>query len=351
MSAALRATLRESRAIWMLILVSIIIAVQTGTFLTTSNLMDVLLEASVTALLGAGQTFVIILAEIDLSDGAILGLSAGITAMAMAHHQNVVLALVIGIAVGAACGLVNGLLVTVAKMPSFIATLGTMSVFASMTLEFMQGNPVSVLTNSFDDIGQARPGGVPLPVYLTIAIFIVFGVLLARTRYGRFVYAVGDNPQAARLSGVPVARVKIWAFVISGILSAVAGFILTARLSDAEPTAGSGLELEAIAAVIIGGTSLLGGRGNLIGTFIGALILGVIDDGMNLLNVSPFLEGIVEGAVILFAVFLDRNVTSLTVLTDSLLGRRNTRPSSGIAATDDHHDQALNVEQTPRSRS
>jgi ribose transport system permease protein len=148
-----------------------------------------------------------------------------------------------------------------------------------------------------------------------------------------------------------VARVKIWAFVISGILSAVAGFILTARLSDAEPTAGSGLELEAIAAVIIGGTSLLGGRGNLIGTFIGALILGVIDDGMNLLNVSPFLEGIVEGAVILFAVFLDRNVTSLTVLTDSLLGRRNTRPSSGIAATDDHHDQALHVEQTPRSGS
>lgn len=351
MSAALRATLRESRAIWMLILVSVIIAVQTGAFLTTSNLMDVLLEASVTALLGAGQTFVIILAEIDLSDGAILGLSAGITAMAMAHHQNVALALVIGIAVGAACGLVNGLLVTVAKMPSFIATLGTMSVFASMALEFMQGNPVSVLTNSFDDIGQARPGGVPLPVYLTIAIFIVFGVLLARTRYGRFVYAVGDNPQAARLSGVPVARVKIWAFVISGILSAVAGFILTARLSDAEPTAGSGLELEAIAAVIIGGTSLLGGRGNLIGTFIGALILGVIDNGMNLLNVSPFLEGIVEGAVILFAVFLDRNVTSLTVLTDSLLGRRNTRPSSGIAATDDHHDQAPNVEQAPRSRS
>jgi ribose transport system permease protein len=326
MSAALRAALREGRAIWMLILVCVIIATQTGAFLTRSNLMDVLLEASVTALLGAGQTFVIILAEIDLSDGAVLGLSAAITAMAIAHHQNVGLALVIGIAVGAVCGLVNGLLVTVTKMPSFIATLGTMSVFGSITLEFMGGNPVAVLANSFDDIGQARPGGVPLPVFITIAIFIVFGILLARTRYGRFVYAVGDNPDAARLSGVPVAKIKIWAFVISGVLSAVAGFILTARLSDAEPTAGSGLELQAIAAVIIGGTSLLGGRGNLIGTFIGALILGVINNGMNLLNVSPFLEGIVEGSVILFAVFLDRNISSLRVLTDSLLGRRNTGP-------------------------
>ena len=328
MTAGLRATLREGRAIWMLILVCVIIAVQTRAFLTTSNMMDILLEASVTALLGAGQTFVIILAEIDLSDGAILGLSAAITAMAISHHQNVGLALVIGIAVGAACGLVNGLLATVTKMPSFIATLGTMSVFGSMTLEFMGGNPVAVLTNAFDDIGQARPGGVPLPVFITVGIFIVFGILLARTRFGRFVYAVGDNPDAARLSGVPVARVKIWAFIISGVLSAVAGFILTARLSDAEPTAGSGLELEAIAAVIIGGTSLLGGRGNLIGTFIGALILGVIDNGMNLLNVSPFLEGIVEGAVILFAVFLDRNVSSLRVLTDSLLGRRNMGPPS-----------------------
>lgn len=331
MSGALRTALREGRAIWMLILVCVIIAVQTSVFLSTSNLMDILLEASVTALLGAGQTFVIILAEIDLSDGAILGLSAAITAMAISHHQPVGVALLIGIAVGAACGLVNGLLVTVTRMPSFIATLGTMSVFGSMTLEFMHGNPVAVLANSFDDIGQSRPGGVPLPVFITVGLFIIFGILLARTRYGRFVYAVGDNPEAARLSGVPVARVKIWAFVISGVLSAVAGFILTARLSDAEPTAGSGLELEAIAAVIIGGTSLLGGRGNLIGTFIGALILGVIDDGMNLLNVSPFLEGMVQGAVILFAVFLDRNITSLRVLTDSLLGRRHPPPPSETA--------------------
>jgi ribose transport system permease protein len=328
MKAALRTALREGRSIWMLVLVCVIIAVQTNVFLTKTNLLDILLEASVTALLGAGQTFVIILAEIDLSDGAILGLSAAITALVMSHHHGPVLALIVGLAVGAGCGLVNGLLVTVAKMPSFIATLGTMSVFTGMTLEVLHGNPVTVLNSTFDDIGQSKPGGVPLPAYITIGIFIVFGALLARTRYGRYVYATGDNPEAARLSGVPVNRVKILAFVISGTLAAVAGFIITARLSDAEPTAGSGLELEAIAAVIIGGTSLLGGRGNLIGTFIGALILGVIDDGMNLLNVSPFLAGIVQGLVILFAVFLDRNISSLRMLTESLLRGHGRPPTS-----------------------
>lgn len=322
MNATLRTMLREGRAIWMLVLVCVIIAVQSSAFLTTGNLLDILLEASVTALLAAGQTFVIILAEIDLSDGAILGLSGGVMALMLSHHHGLALSLIVGLLVGAACGLVNGLLVTATKMPSFIATLGTMSAFGGITLEILHGNPVPVLNSAFDDIGQSKPAGVPLPVWITIAIFIVFGVVLARTRFGRFVYATGDNPDAAQLSGIAIDRIKILAFVISGVLSAVAGMILTARLSDAEATAGSGMELQAIAAVIIGGTSLLGGRGNLVGTFIGALILGVIDDGLNLLNVSPFLEGIVQGGVILFAVFLDRNVSSLRQLGDALLKRR-----------------------------
>lgn len=318
----LKSYLHAGRAIWMLVLVGVIIAVQTPTFLTTQNILNVLLEASVTALLAAGQTFVIVLAEIDLSDGAILGLSAAVTAKMLAGHSGLALALVVGLAVGAGCGLLNGLLVTITKMPSFIATLGTMSVFSGVTLQYMQGNPQTVTNNLFDQIGQSRPGGVPLPVWLMLGIFVVFGLLLARSRFGRFVYATGDNPEAARLSGIPTRRVKVWAFIISGALSAVAGFIITARLADAEPTAGSGLELNAIAAVIIGGTSLLGGRGNLVGTLIGALILGTIDNGMNLLNVNPFLQGVVEGAVILFAVFLDRNVGSVRQVAESLLGKR-----------------------------
>lgn len=333
MNSTVRTMLREGRAIWMLLLVCVIIAVQSSVFLTTGNLLNVLLEASVTALLAAGQNFVIILAEIDLSDGAILGLSGGVMALMLSNHHGLFISLIMGLLVGAVCGLVNGVLVAVTHMPSFIATLGTMAAFGGVTLEIMHGNPIAVLNSGFNNIGQSRAGGIPVPVWITIAIFIVFGIILARTRFGRFVYATGDNPEAAKLSGVPVNRVRILAFVISGVLSAVAGLILTARLSDAEATAGSGMELEAIAAVIIGGTSLLGGRGNLVGTFIGALILGVIDNGLNLLNVSPFLSGIVEGIVILFAVFLDRNISSFRQISDVLLKRAPRAP--GESATPD----------------
>ncbi len=297
---------RELRAVWMLLAVSIALAIASPVFATSGNLLNVGLATSVTALLAAGQTFVIILAEIDLSVGAVLGFTAVITATTL-RHEPTVIGVLIGLAVGAAVGLVNGLLVTRARMPSFIATLAMMSVLSGLTLSVTQGNPINVTDYSFQNIGQARTAGVPVPVWIMLVVFVVFGLLLARTRYGRYVYATGDNAEAAKLSGIAVNRVKILAFMISGSLAALAGFVVTARLSTAEPTAGTGLELEAIAAVIIGGTSLAGGRGNLIGTIVGALILGVIDNGMNLLNVSPFLQSVVKGLVILFAVLLDRN--------------------------------------------
>lgn len=306
MNPTLRRIVRELRAAWMLLAVCVILAIASPVFATSSNLLNVALATSVTALLAAGQTFVIILAEIDLSVGAILGFSAVITAMVLQHHGTAV-GVIVGLLVGAAAGLVNGLLVTKTRMPSFIATLATMSVLGGLTLELSQGNPVGVSDYNFQNIGQSNIAGVPAPVWIMAAVFVVFGILLSRTRYGRYVYATGDNAEAAKLSGISVHRVKILAFVISGILAALAGFIVTARLSTAEPTAGTGLELEAIAAVIIGGTSLAGGRGDLIGTIVGALILGVIDNGMNLLNVSPFLQSVVKGLVILFAVLLDRN--------------------------------------------
>jgi ribose/xylose/arabinose/galactoside ABC-type transport system permease subunit len=238
-----------------------------------------------------------------------------------------VTAIVVGLLVGAAAGLVNGLLVTKTRMPSFIATLATMSVLGGLTLQLSQGNPIAVTDYDFQNIGQARVAGIPAPVWIMALVFIGFGVLLARTRFGRYVYATGDNAEAARLSGIAVDRVKILAFVISGVLAALAGFIVSARLSTAEPTAGTGLELEAIAAVIIGGTSLAGGRGDLVGTIVGALILGVIDNGMNLLDVSPFLQSVVKGLVILFAVLLDRNA-------DVIRGWFRRRPPGATARTD-----------------
>jgi ribose transport system permease protein len=306
MNSRVRQLARQLRAFWMLVAVCIVLSIASPVFATSGNLLNVALATSVTALLAAGQTFVIILAEIDLSVGAILGFSAAITAMTL-KHQPTAVGIAVGLAVGAVAGLVNGLLVTRTRMPSFIATLAMMSVLSGLTLQITQGNPIGVKDYDFQNIGQARTAGIPVPVWIMVVVFLAFGALLARTRFGRYVYATGDNAEAARLSGIPTNRVKVLAFVISGALAALAGFIVTARLSTAEPTAGTGLELEAIAAVIIGGTSLAGGRGNLVGTIVGALILGVIDNGMNLLNVSPFLQSVVKGLVILFAVLLDRN--------------------------------------------
>ncbi|TAL89786.1 MAG: ABC transporter permease [Rhodanobacter sp.] len=306
MNATILKLVKDARAAMMLVIVATAIAIATPIFLTTGNLLNIVLASSVVALLAAGQTYVIILAEIDLSVGSILALSGVATALVLQAH-SVFIGLIAGIGVGVLAGLINGLLVTKARMPAFIATLGTMSVFGGLTLYITQGNPISVDNGLFLDIGQANPLGVPFPAWIVLAALLCFGFLLSRTRFGRHIYAVGDNPEAARLSGINVHWIKISAFVISGMLASIAGFILTARLSTAEPTAGMGEELSAIAAVIIGGTSLMGGRGALLGSFIGAILLGVIDNGLNLLNVSPFLQGVAKGLVILLAVFIERN--------------------------------------------
>jgi ribose transport system permease protein len=318
MTSKLKSVASQLRAVWMLLLVGIVLSMASPVFLTQTNLLNVGLATSVAALLAAGQTYVIILGEIDLSVGAALGFSAIVTASTLRDH-GLVPALAAGLATGAAIGLINGLLVTKTRMPSFIATLATMSVLSGLTLQFTSGNPVGIVDFDFQGIGQDRLAGIPVPVWIMFVVYALFGFALARTRFGRFVYATGDNAEAARLSGIRTQRVKVQAFVISGLLAALAGFILSARLSTAEPTAGTGLELEAIAAVIIGGTSLAGGRGNLLGTLVGALVLGVIDNGMNLLDVSPFLQNVVKGLVILLAVFLDRNIDTLR----ALIPRRN----------------------------
>jgi ribose transport system permease protein len=219
-------------------------------------------------------------------------------------------------------------------MPSFIATLASTSAFAGLALFITQGNPVGVKNSGFLAIGQGRPLSIPMPVWIIVVVVLVFGFLLARTRFGRYVYATGDNPEASRLSGIKIHRTTILAFVISGALASLAGFVLTARLGTAQPTAGTGLELAAIAAVIIGGTSLAGGRGALVGTFIGAILLGVIDNGLNLLDVSPFLQGVVKGLVILFAVFLDRNSDLIRGLWKLVRPARKPAPPAGNADGD-----------------
>jgi ribose transport system substrate-binding protein len=317
----------QLRAVWMLAIVATGLIIATPLFQQPTNLLNILITAAVVTLLAIGQTYVIILAEIDLSVGAVLGFSAMSSAMVMREHGPLV-GLAVGLAVGAGAGLVNGLLVTKTRMPSFIATLATMSIFSGLALQLSQGNPVGVASNAFLAMGQGKILGIANPIWIMLVVAVVAGYVLARTRFGRELYATGDNAEAARLSGISVDRVKILAFMISGLLAAIAGFILTARLGTAQPTAGNGLELAAIAAVIIGGTSLAGGRGAIVGTFIGGILLATIDNGLNLLNVSPFLQSVVKGLVILIAVYLDRNSGALArVFKSSRAGRTVNRPN------------------------
>jgi ribose transport system permease protein len=322
----------QLRAIWMLLGLGVILFIASPYFLTSSNMVAIAMATSVYALLAIGETFVIILGEIDLSVGAVLGFSSVITAMVL-PHAGLVLGLLAGVGAGAAAGLINGLLVTKVNMPSFIATLATMSMLSGLTLYLTQGNPIAINSAAFSNIGQASILGVKAPIWILLVCTIFFGILLARSRFGRQVYATGDNFEAAHLSGMPVTQVKVTAFVISGVLAGIAGFILSARLGTAQPDAGQGLELTAIAAVIIGGTSLLGGRGAILGTVIGAFLLGTIDNGLNLLNVSPFLEQLVEGAVILLAVFLDRNAGPIRAILQSVRHVIPRNPTSTTTTT------------------
>lgn len=309
--ASFKKSLLELKSLVILLILVVVAAALSPVFLTPTNLLNILLEVAVTAILAIGQTYIIILGEIDLSVGAILGLSGAIAAGVLAKG-NLPEALLAGLLIGAAAGLLNGFLVTKGKMPSFIATLGTMTAFSGLTLVYTGGNPISVGSQAFQWIGQGYVFRIPVPVVLMLLLYVVFWFLLHKTHFGRYIFATGGNIEASRLSGIGVRKIKNIAFMTTGALAAVAGIVLTSRLSCAEPTSGSGMELDSIAAVILGGTSLTGGKGRLVGTVVGAIILGVLDDGMNLLNVSAFYQGVVKGVIIILAVLLDSNMDSLT---------------------------------------
>lgn len=307
----IKKSLIELRSLWILIILCVAMWIATPHFLTAQNISNVLLEVAVTAVLAIGQTYIIILGEIDLSVGAILGLTGALSAGVLAHG-NLAEALLIALVIGAAAGFLNGTLVTKGKIPSFIATLGTMTAIEGVTLVYTGGNPISVGSAQYQWLGQGYIVGIPVPVVLMVVLYVAFWFLLHRTHFGRYVFATGDNIEASRLSGINVRRIKTTVFMMAGALSAVAGIILTGRLSTASPVAGQGMELDSIAAVILGGTSLTGGKGRLTGTVIGAIILGVLDDGMNLLDVSAFYQGVVKGVIIILAVLLDNNMDGIT---------------------------------------
>jgi ribose/xylose/arabinose/galactoside ABC-type transport system permease subunit len=248
---------------------------------------------------------VIISGGIDLSVGSIVALSGVVLGTLLQGGVPIPIAIAGSIAAGIACGFINGLLISIGRLPPFIATLGMMSVARGAALLFTEGRPVSGFDESFRWIATGGVGFVPSPVLVMIAVYAVAHVVLARTTFGRYVYAIGGNEEAARLSGVSIAFHKTAIYCVSGLMTALAAIVLTARLNSAQPIAGMMYELDAIAATVIGGTSLMGGEGSLGGTLVGALIMGVLRNGLNLLGVSSFLQQIVIGGVIVGAVLVD----------------------------------------------
>ena len=230
------------------------------------------------------------------------------TAGMISNGMNPVLSVLTGLISGAMLGAINGMLISKGKMAPFIATLATMTIYRGSTLVFTNGNPITGLGDSFffSFIGRGYLFGVPFPVILMFLIFIILAVLLHRTAFGRKTYAIGGNEEAAYIAGVKIDKIKILIYAISGLMASISGMIITSRLNSAQPTAGQAYEMDAIAAVVLGGTSLSGGRGRIFGTLVGALIIGTLNNGLNLLGVSSFYQQIVKGIVIVVAVLLDR---------------------------------------------
>ncbi|CAM3691739.1 ABC transporter permease [Alicyclobacillus pomorum] len=292
------------------LLLFIILSVVSPQFMTFGNLRNVALQTSVNMLLAVGMTFVILTSGIDLSVGSTLAMTSSVAAGLMVTHVPIWIAVVVALAIGLLAGLFNGIFVAYAGLAPFIVTLGTMTLFRGITEIYTHGTPIFNLPDSFAWLGTAQLAGIPVPVILTVIVLIVAWVILAKSVPGRRIYAVGGNEQVAYLAGVRVKKYLLLVYMVSGFLAAVAGLVLTSRLGSAEPTAGTGYELDAITAVVLGGTSLFGGEGTLVGTIIGAAILGVIDNGLNILNVNSFWQDAVRGAIILVAILLDRKKTT-----------------------------------------
>ncbi len=293
-----------------LIVLVLAVSVMNMSFLAPSNLLNLLRQVSINALIAFGMTFVILTGGIDLSVGSILALSGAISAYMVQAGVPTVLAITIGMITGALFGLINGILIAYGKAAPFIATLATMTIFRGATYVFTNGNPITgdKINSSFlfQFMGRGYLFGIPFPIIIMIIAFAILYMVLHKTTFGRKTYALGGNEEAAYVAGVNTKRVTMIIYTLSGLMASVAGVILTSRLSSAQPDAGTSYEMDAIAAVVLGGTSLAGGKGRIFGTLIGALIIGTLNNGMNLLGISSFYQQIVKGIVIIVAVLLDR---------------------------------------------
>ena len=279
-------------------------------FLTWSNIISVLRQTSINAVIATGMTFAILIGGIDLSVGSVLAISGAIAATLVASGMNIFLVILITLLIGLTIGLLNGLLISKGRLQPFIATLGTMTLLRGLTLVYTQGRPISIFGSNtsalFSKIGTGYFLKIPIPVYIMLLVFFIAWYTLNHLKIGRYTYALGSNEEATMYSGIKTDNIKLFVYAVSGVLAAIAGIIVTARLGSAQPTAGAGYELDAIAAVVIGGTSMAGGIGTIFGTAIGALIIGILNNALNMLQVSSYYQDVAKGIVILIAVLLDR---------------------------------------------
>jgi len=277
-----------------------------GSFLTQKNVFNVLRQMSSNLFLACGMTMVIILGGIDLSVGSIIALSGCIAAGCVARYNLPIgVAIIVGVLVGLVVGMFNGLVISKTTIPAFIVTLATMNIAKGLAYVYTGGSPVRVVTKEWQFVGAGYIGSIPTPVLILVVVLAVTALIMNKTKMGRYIYAVGGNAQAAVFSGIKVAKVKFFVHAFSGVMAGLAGVVLASRMYSGQPTAGDGAEMDAIAAVVVGGTSMAGGAGKIGGTIIGGIIIGVLNNGLNLLNVNSFWQYVVKGTVILLAVFID----------------------------------------------
>lgn len=289
------------------IVLCLLLTVLSPTFLTLGNVLNVLRQISINGIIAIGMTLVIIIGGIDLSVGSIVALAA-VTASSFAHPDTypLIVAILVGLGVGLACGAINGIIISFGKVAPFIVTLGMLTIVRGATLVYTGGRPVINLSDSYNRIGGGYVAGIPIPIYILILIILIGIFILKYTKFGRHVYAVGGNELASKLSGLNINTVKICVYSFAGLMAGLSGVVLSSRVMAGSPAVGQGYELDAIAAVVIGGTSLSGGVGSVAGTIVGALIIGVMNNGLDLMNVSSYYQQIVKGIIIISAVLLDK---------------------------------------------
>lgn len=304
-----KAWLLEQKSLIALLILIVVVSTLSPNFFTLNNIFNILQQTSVNAIMAVGMTLVILTSGIDLSVGSLLALTGAVAASMVGADVNALVAVVGALALGAAIGGVTGFIVAKGKVQAFIATLVMMLLLRGVTRVYTDGSPINTGFSDNADLfswfGIGRPFGIPTPIWLMMIVFLSAWYLLHHTRLGRYIYALGGNESATRLSGISVDKIKIIVYALCGLLAALASIIEVARLSSAQPMAGNGYELDAIAAVVLGGTSLAGGKGRIIGTLIGALILGFLNNALNLLGISSNYQMIVKAVVILLAVLVD----------------------------------------------